>query len=160
MIEGMDPSHAAPRGRWAFWAACGLSAAGGVVVLVFDGASGRTLAMVAAFALAALAFAACALFRRLGRTLATVIFLVAGLAIVYASLDMLAVVLQLTVLGTCSAAQAGCEPGQTQPLTAAQFSGFGYAIALGFLAVAAGFVGLVSLYRSERARMASGDKQA
>jgi hypothetical protein len=138
--------------QWAFWAACALAAAAGVVTLVLAGSSARTNGVIFSSGLAALAFAACALLRTRGRRLATALYLVAGLAVVYGLLSTFADLLQLTLGGTCSAGQVGCNLGDARPLTQMDFSALGYALALGLLAVAVGFVGLSSVYRAHRAQ--------
>jgi len=152
MIAGVEapiPPRPVP---WAFWIASGLAAAGGIVPVVMTGTSSRISGVIVPFWLAALALGACALFHHLGKWLSTVLYLAAGLAVVYGVLGMFAVLLQLSVLGTCPPLPAECGLGYTRPLTAAESSGLAYAMGLGMLAVLIGFAGLLRIYRRQRAQ--------
>jgi hypothetical protein len=144
----VDPrSSAAQRIVWAFWLACGLAAIGGLGPLLLTGPSGRVSGVVVPFGLAAVGLAACAVLYGQGRTLATGLYFVAGLAIVYGSLSLMAVPLRLAVIGTCPPAPAQCTPGFEHPLTGTENVGLEFAIGMGIAAVLVGFFGLVALYR-------------
>lgn len=140
-----------PRAVWAFWIAAALAAVGGVAPLVLGGGTNRITSVVFPFALAAIAFGACAvLYGRQGRPVITVLYVVAGLAIVYGILSMIAVPLQLAVVGTCPPQPATCSLGNEQPLTAGETSGLGFATGIGIVAILTGFYGLTVLFRSLR----------
>ncbi|HXN77950.1 MAG TPA: hypothetical protein VN965_04130 [Candidatus Dormibacteraeota bacterium] len=142
-----SPASSDQRTLWAFWLACGLAAVGGVAPLVFGGGSNRLSGAVVPFALAAIALGACALLYRQGRPIATGLYFVASLAIVYGILAMLAVPLRLAVLGTCPPAPAPCGAGLERPLTGGENSALGFAVGIGIVTILTGFFGLVTLYR-------------
>jgi hypothetical protein len=137
------------RTPWAFWIAGGLSAVAGAQLLVVGGASSRIGGIVIPCAIAAIAFAACALLYGYGRTIATVLYFVASLAIVYGVLAMLTLPLRLAVIGTCPPAPAACTSGLEPPMTSGETSAMGFAIALGIAAILIGFFSLAALYRHE-----------
>lgn len=132
---------------WAFWGAAALAALGGLMPVVLAGLSGRLTGVVVPFWVAAAAFAACALIYQQGRVTATVVYFIAGLAIVFGLLAMFSLPLRLAVLGTCPVAPAPCTSGLPRPLTDAENTGMGVAATLGILAVFVGFFGLSVLYR-------------
>jgi hypothetical protein len=132
---------------WAFWLACGLALAAGIAPILLAGTSGRISGVIFPLWLAAVCYGACALLQHQGRTLATGIYFVAGLATVYGILAMSAVPLRLAVLGTCPSAPARCPAGLEQPLTNAENTGIGVAATLAIIAVLVGFFALVALYR-------------
>lgn len=132
---------------WAFWLASGVIAAGGVVPLLLAGTSGRISGVIIPFWVAAIALAGCALLQQRGRPVATLLYFVAGLAVVYGILSMLAVPLRLAVVGTCPPSPAQCAPGFEQPLTNGESTGIGFAIGMGIVGILVGFFGLVVLFR-------------
>ncbi len=132
---------------WAFWLACGIAAVGGVVPLLLAGTSGRVSGVIIPLWVAAIAFGACAVLQGRGRPVATGLYFVAGLAIVYGILAMLAVPLRLAVVGTCPPAPAQCAIGLERPLSGAENTGLGFAAGFGIIAVLVGFFGMVTLYR-------------
>lgn len=139
-----------PRAVWAFWIAAALAVVGGVAPLALGGTN-RITNVVFPFGVAAIAFGACAvLYGRQGRPVITVLYVVAGLAIVYGILSMIAVPLQLAVVGTCPPQPATCSLGSEQPLTAGESSGLGFATGIGIVAILTGFYGLTVLFRSLR----------
>jgi hypothetical protein len=142
-------STPAAQGRmmWGFWGAAALAALGGVMPLAFAGMSGRLSGVFFPYWFAAVLYCACALFHRQGRIAISVIYFVAGLAIVFGLLAMFSVPLRLAVLGTCPALPAPCPGGLPRPLTAAESTGMGVAAVLGILAVFVGFFGLTVMYR-------------
>jgi hypothetical protein len=151
MIPPVDTSSDRHSGvLTAFWLACGLAIAGGLAPLVFGGTSNRMAAAIIPFGVAGLAFALNALIHHHGRTLPTLLYFVAGVAIVYGILWMVVVPLQLAVVGTCPAPPDTCQPGQLPSLTSGEANGLTGGIALGLLAIASGFVGLSMLYRRKR----------
>jgi hypothetical protein len=132
---------------WAFWLACGIAAVGGVVPLLLAGTSGRVSGVIIPLWAAAIAFGACSVLQGRGRPAATGLYFVAGLAIVYGILAMLAVQLRLAVVGTCPPTPEQCAIGLERPLSGAENTGLGFAAGFGIVAVLVGFFGLVTLYR-------------
>jgi hypothetical protein len=136
-----------PRLIWSFWVAAALVAVGGAVPFLIGGSSSRVAGVFIPYAIAALAFVACALLNEQGRGLTSLLYLLAGLGIVYGLLTMFAVPLQLAVLGTCPVAPAPCPAGKQHALTLAENTGIGFAAGFGILALFIGFLGLVVVYR-------------
>lgn len=132
---------------WIFWVAAALVAVGAVAPLAFSGLHGRISYVAIPFAVAAVVLGADALMYHQGRPIAVALYFVAGLAIVYGILAMLAVPLRLAVVGTCPPAPAHCPFGFEQPLTSGENSGLGAATFLGILAIFIAFYGLLLLYR-------------
>ena len=93
---------------WSFWLAAGIAFIGGLWPLVFGGTSSRVAMAVIPFTVSAAALAACGFFYRQGRAITAVIYFVGGLALVYGLLSMLAVPLEIAVLGSCPAPPAPC----------------------------------------------------
>jgi hypothetical protein len=144
---------------WAFLIAAGLAVIGALAPFAFSvGAHSRLSGAAIPFGFAAVAFVVAALMHQQGRTVAVALYFVAGLAIVYGILAMLAVPLRLAVVGTCPAAPAHCPTGFEPPLTSGENSALGTATFCGILAIFIGFYGLVMLYR--RARTARTQSQA
>jgi hypothetical protein len=137
------------RARWAFWLTCVLSAIASVELLVIGGGSNRLGAPIISFAIAAVASGACALLYTRGRQIATLLYFLASLAIVYGILAMLTLPLRLAVIGTCQPALAACGPGLERSLTSGESNALGLAIALGIAAILAGYFGLAMLRRRE-----------
>lgn len=132
---------------WAFWLACALAAVAALAPLLLGGGSNRLGGAVVPFAVAAVALGACALLYAQGRPIATGLYFLASLAIVYGILAMVAVPLRLAVLGTCPPAPAPCGAGLERPLTGAENTALGFAVGIGVVAILTGFFGLVTLYR-------------
>src|SRR6266702_3138305 len=136
---------------WAFWIAAALTAIGALAPLAFTvGAHSRIGGVAIPFGVAAVALAINAVIYHQGRTVAVALYFVAGLAIVYGILAMLAVPLRLAVVGTCPPAPAHCPIGFEPQLTSGENSGLGTATFCGILAIFVGFYGLVMLYRRSR----------
>ena len=148
---------AASRDRliWAFWAAVGLSAAGGLMPIVFAGTSSRLAGVLIPFWGAAIGFAACAILYRQGRTVTSIVYFVAGLAIVFGLLAMFSLPLRLAVLGTCPALPAPCTSGLPRPLADAENTAMGAAAAFGIVSLFVGFLGLSVMYRRPPAPFAT-----
>ena len=138
------------RTLWAFWIACGLTAVGAVAPLVLSGGSNR-IGVVWAFGLAAVALGACAVLYQQGRSVVTALYFVAGLAIVYGILSLIAVPLRLAVVGTCPPEPAGCALGLERPLTGEETTALGFAVGIGIVGILTGFFALVMLYRGLKA---------
>jgi hypothetical protein len=135
---------------WSFWVAAAFAVIGAVAPLAFSiGAHSRLTAVVIPFGVAAVAFAVNALTYQNGRPLAVALYFIAGMAIVYGILAMLAVPIRLAVVGTC--ATATCPPGAEQALTSGENDGLTAATFCGVLAVFIGFYGLLVLYRRRAA---------
>jgi len=136
---------------WAFGIAAGLAVIGALAPLAFTvGGHTRISGVAIPFGVAAVALAINAVTYHQGRTVAVAVYFVAGLAVVYGILAMLAVPLRLAVVGTCPAAPAHCPAGFEPPLTSGENSGLGTATFCGILAIFIGFYGLVMLYRRAR----------
>jgi hypothetical protein len=147
----MDPiSERQPRVLWSFWIACGLAATGAIVpFLLTAGGPNRIAGVALPFGIAALAMAVNALTFRRSRSLATALYFLAGIALVYGMLWMVAVPLRLAVVGTCTPqGSSACPPGSEIPLTGAEGNGFAIAIAMGALAILIAFFGLWVLFRT------------
>jgi hypothetical protein len=132
---------------WAFWFACGLSAVAGLVPQVFGGGSNRMGGVLIPFALAAIFLAACAVLHMQGRPVATLLYFLASLAIVYGMLAVLTLPLRLAVIGTCPPAPAACTSGLERPMTSGESTALGLTVGLGIVAILTGFFALVTLYR-------------
>jgi hypothetical protein len=136
-----------PQLIWSFWAAAAFVALGGAIPFLVGGSSSRIASVFIPFAVAALAFAACALVHEQGRAITSALYLLAGLAIVYGFLTMFALPLQLAVLGTCPIPPQPCASGLQHALTVSENTGIGAAAAFGIAALFIGFFGLVVVYR-------------
>ena len=136
-----------PKLIWSFWAAAAFVALGGAIPFLVGGSSSRIASVFIPFAVAALAFAACALVHEQGRVITSTLYLLAGLAIVYGFLTMFALPLQLAVLGTCPIPPQPCASGLQHALTVSENTGIGAAAAFGIAALFIGFFGLVVVYR-------------
>jgi len=141
-------SYRETRVLWSFWLACGLAATGGIApLLLATGGPNRIAAAAIPFGVAAIAMAANALTYHRGRPLATVLYFIAGIALVYGMLSIIAVPLRLAVLGTCPPSPAICPAGFERPFTTGEGSGLAIGIAMGTLAILVGFFGLLMLFR-------------
>jgi hypothetical protein len=130
---------------WYFWVACGLAATGAIApVLLGTGGPSRLAGGAIPFGIAAAAMAANALSYPGGRPLATGLYILTWLAIVYGILRMVAIPLQALV-GSCTSDV--CTPG-----LAAFSGGAGFAIGIGLvtgaLALQVGLFGMRIIYRS------------
>jgi len=144
----MDATQREARVLWSFWIACGLAVTGGILPLLLGAGGANRIAGVAIpFGVAAAAFAAAALLYPQGRPVATALYFVAGLALVYGMLLMIAVPLRLAVIGTCDPAPAICPSGFERPMTGGEESGLAIGVAMGTLAILVGFFGLLMLFR-------------
>lgn len=132
---------------WSFWIAGGLAVLGGIVPLLAGGTSSRIGGVILPFAIAALALGACASLYRQGRPITAALYFIAGLAIVYGILSMIAVPLRLAVIGTCPPAPAQCVLGYERPMTGAETTGLQFAVSMGVVSVITGFFGLVTWFR-------------
>jgi hypothetical protein len=141
-------SRGEPRVVWSFWIACGLAVTGAILpLLLAAGGTNRIAGAVIPFAVAAIALAAAALLYRQGRPLATALYFIAGMALVYGMLIMIAVPLRLAVIGTCDPAPAICLAGFERPMTSGEGTGLAIGVAMGTLAILVGFFGLLMLFR-------------
>jgi hypothetical protein len=141
-------SQGEPRVVWSFWIACGLAVTGGILPLVLAAGGTNRIAVAAIpFGIAAMALAAAALLYRQGRPLATALYFIAGMALVYGMLTMIAVPLRLAVIGTCDPAPAICPAGFERPMTGGEETGLAIGVAMGTLAILVGFFGLLMLFR-------------
>jgi hypothetical protein len=136
------------RVMWAFWIAAAIAALGAVAPLSFSiGAHSRLSGVIVPFGIAAVALGVNAVMYHQGRSLAATLYFIAGLAIVYGILAMVAVPLRLAVVGTCPPEPAKCPLGFEPPMTSAENSGLALASFCGVLAIFIGFYGLLMLYR-------------
>ncbi|HEV1992383.1 MAG TPA: hypothetical protein VGR34_05925 [Candidatus Dormibacteraeota bacterium] len=146
-----DPeSSVERRGLWAFWAATALAVLGVTAPYLLGGGSSRLTASVIPFGVAAIAFGACSLVYDRGRPIATALYFVASLAVVYGILSALAVPLRIAMLGACPADSGPCLPGLERPITTEESTALGFVIGIGIVAVLAGFFGLRTLYHRSR----------
>ena len=144
----MNPAPAGERWTvWTLWAAAGLAVVGGVMPFVFGGSTSRLDGVIIPFWIGAAALAACAAFRSQGRTVTSVLYFVAGLAIAFGLLSMFSLPVRLAALGSCAAPPAPCTTGLPRPLTDGENNGMGAATAFGIVAILLGFYGLVTLFR-------------
>lgn len=136
---------------WSFWIACGLAATGAIapLVLAAGGAPSRIATEGLPFAIAAIALAANALTYPRGRPLATALYILAWLAIVYGILRMVAIPLQELVAGGCLAANSVCTPGSAS-FSGGEGAAIGISVVTGALALQAGFFGLRIMYRGPK----------
>jgi hypothetical protein len=133
---------------WSFWLACALAVTGGLAPLVLaSGGPNRLAGAIIPYLVAAGASAANALMWRRGKSLATALYFVAGVAIVYGMLLMFAVPLRLAVTGTCPDPPAVCPAGLERGFSTGETTGFTLAVLMGVLSILAGFFGLMMLYR-------------
>jgi hypothetical protein len=133
---------------WSFWLACALAVTGGVAPLVLaSGGPNRLAGAIIPYLVAAAASAANALMWRRGKSLATALYFLAGVAIVYGMLLMFAVPLRLAVTGTCPDPPAVCPAGLEHGFSTGETTGFTLAVLMGVLSILAGFLGLMLLYR-------------
>src|SRR5260221_11664614 len=136
------------RAMWAFWIAAALAAIGALAPLSFSiGAHSRLQWAIVPFGIAAVVLGINAVMYHQSRSLAATLYFVAGLAIVYGILAMVAVPLRLAVVGTCPPAPAPCGAGLERPLTGAEDAALGFGVGIGVGSVRARFFGLVTLYR-------------
>ena len=137
---------------WAFWIAAAMAAIGAVAPILFSaGAHSRLAGVIIPFGIATIALAANGYMHNRGRPLAVSLYFVAGIAIVYGILAMVAVPLRLAVVGVCPPAPARCPVGFEQQLTSGENSGLGVATFTGVLAIFIGFYALLLLYRRHAA---------
>ena len=133
---------------WSVWLAFALAVTGGVAPLVLaSGGPNRLAGAIIPYLVAAGASAANALLWRRGKSLATALYFLAGVAIVYGMLLMFAVPLRLAVTGTCPDPPAVCPPGLERGFSTGETTGFTLAVLMGVLSILAGFFGLMMLYR-------------
>jgi hypothetical protein len=135
---------------WAFWIACGLAAVAGVAPVLIGGGSNR-IGLVYPYLVAAVALGACAVFYQQGKPVATGLFFIAGVAIVFGSLAMIELPLRLAVVGTCPPEPAACAVGLERTLTSEETTSFAFALGIGVVALFTGFFGLVNVYRRHAA---------
>jgi hypothetical protein len=155
MIPHVNPTPGHERVVWSFWLAAALALIAGVVPVVIAGTSSRIALVWIPMAVAAAALVGCALLHASGRTIAAGLYFIAGLAIVYGILTMLAVPLRLAVVGTCPATLSHCPIGFEQPLTGAESTGLAFGTGIGIVALFTGFFGLLTLFRHGQATYSS-----
>ncbi|MHB8610874.1 MAG: hypothetical protein ACYDAL_00400 [Candidatus Dormibacteraceae bacterium] len=137
---------------WSFWIACGLTVVGGVAPFLLGGASNRLNGVVFPFGLAAIVFGACAMLFQRGKGVATSLYLVASLAIVYGIFGMVEVPLRLAVVGICPPGLASCPLGFERPMTSGETTALSFAIGMGIVALVTSSFGLFTLYHMLRLR--------
>jgi len=134
--------------EYAFWAAAGLAAIGGIGPLIATaGHNNRLAGIVVPFLAAAGANAVLAVLYRRGHSFAALVYFLGGLAIAYGLLLVLAIPLRIAVEGSCPPAPQRCAAGQELELTSVETLGLSIAVAFGALALLTGFFGLLTLYR-------------
>lgn len=136
---------------WSFWVACGLAATGAIAPVVLEaGDIGRASGVAIPFGIAAVLMAAIALTYPSGKALATALYILAWLAVVYGILRMIAIPLQQAVAGSCLVSPSGCAAGFSSPFSGGQGIATVVGIVAGGLAVQVGYFGLRALYRTSR----------
>ena len=139
------------RVSWAYWIAAALAVLAALTPLVLaHGQSSRVLVAVAPFALAAVLLAANGFVHQRGRPLSTILFFIAGLAIVYAVLAMVSLPIRLAVVGTCPVPPQPCPAGIEPVLQDYESNSISGSVTLGVLAIGAGFVALMILFRRKK----------
>jgi hypothetical protein len=134
--------------EYAFWAAAGLAAIGGIGPLIAAaGHTNRLAGVVVPFLAAAGANAVLAVLYRRGRSFAALVYFLGGLAIAYGLLLVLAIPLRIAVEGSCPPAPQRCAAGQELQLSSVETLGVSIAVAFGAAALLTGFFGLLVLYR-------------
>ncbi len=142
-------SNPEPRVLWSFWVACGLAATGAIAPLVLaNGDIGRAAGVAIPFAIAAGVLAAMALTYPGGKSLATALYILAWIAIVYGILRLIAVPLQEAVTGLCPVGD--CAAGISHPFGTNETIAITVGILTGALALQVSLFGLRAIYRSER----------
>lgn len=126
----------------------------GVTPIVFAGISSRISGAIIPFWIAAIVFGTCARYRGRSRPLAVGLYFVAGLAIVYAMLQLVSLPLRLTLVGTCPPSPAQCLPGLERPITEGEQTGIGFGVGMGVVAIFVGYFGLFNLMRRPAANTA------
>src|SRR6202521_3110789 len=130
---------------WYFWVSCGLAATGAIAsVLLGTGGPSRLAGGAIPFGIAAVAMAANALSYPGGRPLATGLYILTWLAIVYGILRMVAIPLQALV-GSCTSDV--CTPGLAAFSGGAGF-GIGIGLVTGALALQVSLFGMRTIYKS------------
>ena len=132
---------------WSLWLAAGLALVGGLLPFAFGGTSSRVSGVILPFAVGAAGLAACALLNNQGRMAVSIVYFLAGLAIVYGLMSMFSLPVRLAALGSCPVAPDPCPTGLPRALTDGENNGMGAAAAFGIAALFVGFFGLVTLYR-------------
>jgi hypothetical protein len=131
-----------------FWVACGLAATGALApLLLTPGDVAYRLGVAIPFAIAAVAIAVIALTYPPGRSIATALYVLAWIAIVYGILRMIAVPLQQAVVGSCPASARDCGPGVVNPFGGGQGVAIAIGVVTGALALQLAFLGLRALFR-------------
>ena len=147
----MEGSVQDRRAMWAFWIAGGLTALGAVAPLILG--AGNRIGIVYPYLAAAVALGICAMVYQQGRSVTTVLFFFAGLAIVYGILWVIWLQLRLAVVGTCPPEPAACAPGLERPLTDVETNILWFVAATGVVGLGTGYFGLRMLYRRLAASM-------
>lgn len=146
----MDSSSES-RVLWSFWIACGLAATGAVAqVVLAAGDVSRAMGVAIPFGVAAIVLGVIARTYPRGKSLATALYVLAWIAIVYAILRMIAVPLQQVAIGACPVSAGECAPGFSRPFGPAETAAIVVGILTGALALQVGYFGLRALYRRER----------
>src|SRR5260370_42385640 len=124
------------RAMWAFWIAAAIAAVGAVPPVSSSiGAHSRLQWVIVPFGIAAVVLGINAVMYHQGRSLAATLYFLAGLAIVYGILAMVAVPLRLAVVGTCPPSPARGPLRYKQPMTSAENRGLALASFCGVVAI-------------------------
>jgi hypothetical protein len=150
MIPVVDSTRSrVPGVQWSFWVACGLSVTAALApVVITAGGVNRLSNLILPLVIAAVAMGVLAMEHPRGRTFAGAIYFVAGLVIVYGILSGVSLPLRLAVQGTCPAGPAACPAGLQPQMTSAEGTALSVAMTFAVLALLAGFVGLLILFRA------------
>jgi hypothetical protein len=146
VVNQFSANPAQERLVWSFWAAAAVAFVGGLLPLVFGGTHSRMVNVIVPFTIAAVALTVCGFVYQQGRLISSILYFVAGLAVVYGLLAMFAVPLELAVLGTCNSS-GPCVGAVGRPLTSGENTGLGFAVGFGLVALFVGFFGLMIVFR-------------
>jgi hypothetical protein len=155
-----QPSVHEQRQAWAFWIASVLAFVGGVSPLVFAGFSSRVSSAIIPFWIAAVVFGISARYRSQSRPVAVGLYFIAGLAIVYAMLQLVSLPLRLTLVGTCPPSPAQCLPGLEKAVTEGEQTGLWFGVGIGLVAIFVGYFGLFNLIRRPGAKAATAPRSS
>lgn len=139
--------------QWCTWAACALACAGAVVSLVVTAEGANREGRVALpLAIAAAALASSALTWRRSGWLGGLLYAVAALTVLYATILALSLPVRLAVEGTCSAAPTPCPLGFERPATPAETFAMYSAVIAGAAALLLIFAAVEARYLRTRPR--------
>lgn len=148
------PTAREQRQVWAYGIATLLAFLGGVAPIVFAGISSRISGALIPFWIAAILFGISAWYRGPSRAAAISLYFIAGLAVVYAMLQLVSLPLRLTLVGTCTPGPAQCLPGLEPHMTDGEQTGLWFGVGIRLVAIFAGYFGLFNQIRRPHSKAA------